>query len=200
MSARLPWIIVAVAIAAALGLWLGARVAPPAGAAPKAALVYPAPRDVPPFKLAKSDGAPLTEADLRGGWSLMFFGFTHCADVCPTTLATLKQVEAQLAPASVKVIFVSVDPERDTPQALGEYVGYFSPRFIAATGDPASLQSFASSVGAVFMKSPQPSGDYSMDHTASVLVFDPQGRLHALFRPPLDANAIADDLRTFAKG
>jgi protein SCO1/2 len=143
--------------------------------------------------------ARLTNADLKGAWSLLFFGYTHCPDVCPTTLATLKQVEAQLAGTPVKVIFVSVDPERDTPQALSEYVGYFSKAFVAATADTPTLQALASAVGVVFVKSPQAGSDYNVDHTASLLVVDPHGRLHALFRPPFDAAAIASDLRMLAK-
>ena len=205
MASRLPLLIVVAAIAAGLGLWLGDRLHP-AGTqqATRAALVYPAPRDVPPFKLSRAPSGELTDADLKGAWSLMFFGYTHCPDVCPTTLATLKQVDAQLraepVAVPVKTIFVSVDPERDTPQALADYVGYFDKDFVAATADPASLQALASAVGVVFIKSPQAGSDYTMDHTASLLVIDPQGRLHALFRPPLSADTIVADLRTLARG
>ena len=200
MRSRLPWIIVLAAVAAALGLWLGARFAQaPRGDAPRTALVYPTAREIPAFELSRADGGKLTNADLEGAWSVLFFGYTHCPDVCPTTLATLKQVEAQLAGTPVKVIFVSVDPERDTPQALSDYVGYFSKAFIAATADAASLQALASAVGVVFVKSPQAGSDYTVDHTASLLVVDPHGRLHALFRPPFDAGAIASDLRMLAK-
>jgi len=204
MRSRLPWIIVLAAVFAALGLWLGAKVAQaPRGDGPKTALVYPAAREIPPFELERADGGKLANADLQGAWTLLFFGYTHCPDVCPTTLGTMKQVEALLAKdpaaAPVNVVFVSVDPERDTAKALSEYVGYFSKRFVAATADNATLQSLASAVGVVFIKSPQAGGDYTMDHTASLLVVDPQARLHALFRPPFDAGAIAEDLRTLAK-
>ena len=204
MRSRLPWIIVLVAVVAALGLWLGARFAqPPRGEGPRTALVYPTAREIPAFELNRADGGKLTNADFKGAWTLMFFGYTHCPDVCPTTLVTLQQVEKQLAKepaaAPVNVVFVSVDPERDTPKARADYVGYFSKRFVAATAENAPLQSLASSVGVVFLKSPQPGGDYTMDHSASLLAIDPQGRLHALFRPPLDAAAIAADLRTLAK-
>lgn len=203
MRSRLPWIIVLAAVAAALGLWLGAKFAnAPRGDGPKNALVYPEARDVPPFELDRADGAKLTNADLKGAWTLVFFGYTHCPDVCPTTLGTMKQVEAKLrekpAATPVKVVFISVDPARDTPKALGDYVGYFSKNFVAATADDDRLQALASAVGVVFIKSPQAGADYTMDHTASLLAIDPQGRLHALFRPPFDAGAIADDLRTLA--
>ena len=204
MRSRLPWIIVLVAVAAALGLWLGAKFAQaPRGDGPKTALVYPAAREVPAFELDRADGGKLTNADLKGAWTLLFFGYTHCPDVCPTTLVTLQQMEKLLAKepaaAPVRVVFVSVDPARDTPKALSDYVGYFSKAFVAATAEDASLQALASAVGVVFIKSPQPGGDYTMDHTASLLVTDPQARLHALFRPPFDAAAIAADLRQLAK-
>ena len=203
MRSRLPWIIVLAAVAAALGLWLGAKFAQaPRGDGPKTALVYPAARDVPAFELDRADGGKLTNADLRGAWTLVFFGYTHCPDVCPTTLGTMKQLEAKLrekpVATPVRIVFISVDPARDTPKALSDYVGYFSKSFIAATGDDDRLQALASALGVVFIKSPQAGGDYTMDHTASLLAIDPQGRLHALFRPPFDAGAIADDLRVLA--
>jgi protein SCO1/2 len=206
MSSRLPWIIVAAAVAAALGLWLGARLGEGSQLPPSAmagALVYP-PRQVPEFKLTRPDGSALEPADLRGAWTLLFFGYSHCPDVCPTTLAILKQVDALLKtdpPAQpVRMLFVSVDPERDSGPALAEYVGYFSPHIIAATGEPVQLQALTAALGVVYMKAPQSGTDYNIDHSASLLVLDPQARLHALFRPPLDPGVVAADLRVLATG
>jgi protein SCO1/2 len=198
------WLILVAAVAAAAGLWAAQRLAPrsPAAApATSAAVLYPQPRPLPAFALTRSDATPYTQADLVGAWTLMFFGFTHCPDVCPTTLATLRDAHASLPPAlaaRVRMTFVSIDPERDTPQRAGEYARYFSPAIVAATGTPEALQTLTGPLGVVYMKAPLASGDYSMDHSASILLIDPQGRLRGLFRPPLDARRIADDLAALA--
>jgi len=186
------------ALAAGLGLWLGlGRFGAPAPPNLQAALLYPAPRTVPEFHLTRADGAPLTNADWQGRWTLVFFGFTHCPDVCPTTLGTLKQVWTRLAPAQrerLRVDFVSVDPQRDTPEQLGRYVAFFSPDFIAATGSDTELTALTRALGLLYVRVPGENGDYSVDHSAQVILIDPQGRLVGLFRPPLDAGRIAADL------
>lgn len=188
------------ALAAGLGLWLGmARFGAAPPPATQAALLYPAPRAVPDFHLTRADGSPLTLADWRGRWTLAFFGFTHCPDVCPTTLGTLKQVWARLDPAlrdRVRVDFVSVDPQRDTPEQLGKYVAYFSPDFVAATGSDEALTALTRSLGLLYARVPGEAGDYSVDHSAQVVIIDPQGRLVGMFRPPLDAAKITADLAT----
>ena len=203
----LPWIIAIVALAAGLGLWLGVRYAESGGAqqALRNALVYPQPKPVPEFSLTRSDGKAFTPGGLRGRWTLVFFGFTHCPDVCPTTLGTLREVRALLdaspAKAPVQMLFVSIDPARDDPATLGKYTAFFSPSIIAATADDASLQAFTRALGVVYMRAPGGADDnYNMDHTASLLVIDPEARLHALIRPPHAADAIAADLRTLSGG
>lgn len=202
---RLPWLILVVAVAASLGLWLGQRqFAPRGGEAPalQALLRYPQPRQVPPFSLARADGAVLDNAALQGHWTLAFFGFTHCPDVCPTTLALFRQIET-LAQADADaprpaLWFVSVDPARDTPQVLGDYARYFSPAIVAATGTEAALAAFTPALGIVYAQSPTADGAYTVDHSTQILVFDPQGRLAAIARPPHDAAAILGDLRSMA--
>ena len=202
---RMPWLILVAAVAAGLGLWLGQRAfAPPAGMAPelRSALRYPQPRPVPPFELTRADGAPLDNRALLGRWTLAFFGFTHCPDVCPTTLAVFRQVEAlaKADPAAppLALWFVSVDPARDTPQVLGDYARYFSPAIVAATGDQAALAALTPALGIVYAQSPLPGGGYTVDHSTQIVVFDPQGRLAAIVRPPQDAAAILADLTTMA--
>ncbi len=202
---RLPWLILVVAVAASLGLWLGQRqFAPRDGEAPalQAVLRYPQPRPLPPFRLTRADGAVLDNAALQGHWTLAFFGFTHCPDVCPTTLALFRQIET-LAQADADaprpaLWFVSVDPARDTPQVLGDYARYFSPAIVAATGTEAALAALTPALGIVHAQSPTPDGAYTVDHSTQVLVFDPQGRLAAIARPPHDAAAILADLRRMA--
>ncbi len=206
LERRLPWIIVALAaVAGILGFALGQRVftgsaSVDAPAALQASLLYPQPRELPAFELVRSDGTALTNADWKGRWRLLFFGFGSCPDVCPTTLSTLKAVLAHLhasnPAANVGVSFVSVDPERDTPESIGKYVHFFDPAFEAATGTPDQLLALTRAVGVVFMKVANGPGalDYTIDHSASILIIDPDGRLAGLIRPPHSAPAIAADL------
>jgi protein SCO1/2 len=197
------WLILVASVAAAGGLWLGQRGTLGLAGVPavSAAVLYPQPRAIPAFALTRSDGTPFTQADLAGAWTLLFFGFTHCPDVCPTTLATLRDVGKALPPAlasRVRMTFVSVDPERDTPQRAGEYARFFSPTIVAATGGKAELDALTAALGVLYVKVPQ-GADYTVDHTASILLVDPEGRLRGLFRTPHDAARIAADIATLAE-
>ncbi|GAB3513623.1 SCO family protein [Pseudoxanthomonas daejeonensis] len=199
--------ILVAALAAGLGLlaarhFLGGDTAPAAPAL-QAVTLLPQPRDLPAFNLRQSDGTPLVAGELAGHWTLVFLGFTFCPDVCPTTLAELAQAQKQwqALPESTRprVLFVSVDPDRDTPGKTGEYAHAFHPDTLAATADVPALEKFATSVGFVFMKVPgknfeQNPQDYSVDHSANIAVLDPQGRLAGLIRPPFQPQAIASDL------
>lgn len=200
------WILVA-ALAAGLGLLAAWQLFGRGGEtkAPQleAVTLLPQPRELPAFNLRQSDGTPLVAGELAGHWTLVFLGFTFCPDVCPTTLAELAQAQKQweALPESTRprVLFVSVDPERDTPGKAGEYAHAFHPDTLAATADVPALEKFATSIGFVFMKVPgrnfeQNPQDYSVDHSANIAVLDPQGRLAGLIRPPFQPQAIADDL------
>jgi protein SCO1/2 len=135
-------------------------------------------------------------ADFRGKAVVLFFGFTHCPDVCPTTLADLAGVMKTLGADAdrVQVVFVTVDPERDTPQDLDNYVHAFSPRFIALRGDPAATQRVATEFMIYFEKRKQ--GDtYTVDHSAQSYVLDPEGRLRLLVRQDRLAEDLPHDLR-----
>ena len=149
---NLTALIVLAAVVAAFGLWLGMRFAK-APAQPKlaSALLYPEPRAISDFALQQANGKPLTLADWRGHWNFVYFGYTTCPDVCPTTLAELKSVWAELGKRGVqdklRFDFVSVDPDRDTADALAKYVGFFSPDFVAATGTDAELTKLTRSLG-----------------------------------------------------
>ena len=199
--------ILAAALAAGLGLLVARhlldRDAAPAGPALQTVTLLPQPRELPPFNLRQSDGTPLLPGELAGHWTLVFLGFTFCPDVCPTTLAELaaaqKQWEALPEAVRPRVLFVSVDPERDTPAKAGEYAHAFHPDTLAATADVPALEKFATSLGFVFMKVPgktydENPQDYSVDHSANIAVLDSQGRLAGLIRPPLKPQAIAEDL------
>ena len=129
----------------------------------------------------------------------MFFGFTHCPDVCPTTLVKLAQVRRQAAlPAGLRVVFVSVDPQRDTPAVLGPYVRAFDPQFIGLTGEPAALGELARRFGVAVNRVELPGGDYTMDHSAVIFLLDADARLVGLFTPPFNVTALAQDLRAVA--
>ena len=202
------WILVA-ALAAGLGLLAAWQLFGRGGEtkAPQleAVTLLPQPRELPAFNLRQSDGTPLVAGELAGHWTLVFLGFTFCPDVCPTTLAELAQAQKQWKPLPdsirPRVLFVSVDPERDSPGKTGEYAHAFHPDTLAATADVPALEKFATSLGFVFMKAPGANfehnpQDYSVDHSAHIAVLDPQGRLAGLIRPPLQPQAIAADLIT----
>ncbi|MFY2765191.1 SCO family protein [Arenimonas sp. MALMAid1274] len=222
MFNRNTLLILVAALAAGLGLWAAqvafaprqgtapvveATAAPPAAAVDRAQLkavrLYPQHRVLPAFALQQSDGTPLTNDELRGHWTVVFLGFTHCPDVCPTTLSDLAQAQKawQDLPADrqPRVLFVSVDPERDTPQKTGEYAAYFHPATLAATVPEPALQDFASSLGLVYMKVAGIDGDYTMDHSTGLVVIDPQGRQAGLIRAPLVPADIAADLALLAR-
>ena len=208
MFNRTTAIVLVAALGAGLGLLAAQRVfnpAPPAATAwpqTEAVRLFDPPRELPAFNLRQSDGTPLVPGELKGHWTVVFLGFTHCPDVCPTTLAELAQAQKQWAdlpdPVRPRVLFVSVDPERDTPDRLGEYAHAFHKDTLAATADIPALEDFAKSISMVFAKVPaeegMPADQYSVDHSASMAVLDPQGRMSGLIQPPLDPAAIARDM------
>jgi len=156
------------------------------------------------FALTDHNGKTRTLADFRGKAVVVFFGYVHCPDVCPTTLADLKVAREQLGDDGkrVQVLFVTVDPQRDTPQLLASYVPAFDPSFLGLYGDAAATARVAKEFKVFFQKVPGKTPDnYSVDHTSASYVFDPQGRLRLLVRPGNVPNLVAD-LKTLlaAKG
>lgn len=169
-------------------------------------LLLPEAHTLTPFTLQDQDGTPFTLERLRGGWSLVFFGYTHCPDICPTTLAMLKGVakklEAQPAvSADTRVFFVSVDPKRDTLPHLKEYIAYFDPDFVAVTGERREIDNLSRQLGAMYMFDGDTSGnDYIVNHSATVALVDPQGQWVARFNPPHTVTKFSSDylqLRAF---
>ena len=142
---------------------------------------YEPPRAAPDFALDGADGAEVRLSDHRGKAVLLTFGFTHCAAVCPTTLATLAQARAQMGAAAerVQVIFVTVDPERDTAAQMKDYLAAFDPTFIGATGEPAALAEVRKAYGVSAVREGD-GPDYAMAHTSSIFLIDPAGRLRAM--------------------
>ncbi len=155
-------------------------------------------KPLPKFVLEDHFGNGFTNKNLKNQWSLVFFGYTHCPDICPTTLSLLNQVDQVLKKESdidkPRIIFISVDPERDTIEQLTDYVTYFNPEFIGVTGSMENLQVLTKSLGIVFGKEgDDESNDYEVYHSARILLVDPKARLKALFSSPYDVNQIASD-------
>ena len=205
MSKRALTLLVVVALAAGLGLWASQRhfggVRPAAAPAVASFTLLPTPRALPAFSLQQSDGTPLTGDELKGHWTVVFLGFTHCPDICPTTLAQLAGAQKQWASlpeaSRPRVLFVSADPDRDSPRLTGDYARAFHSDTLAATAPVPQLEAFARSLSLVFMKSPGASGkpdDYTIDHSAALVVLDPQARMAGVIQPPLEPQAIASDM------
>ena len=207
MFNRTTLLILLVALATGAGLMAAEfvfnRESAPASAPPmKAVRLMSAPRVLPDFALRQSDRTQLLPGELRGHWTVVFIGFTFCPDICPTTLAELAQAQNRWAalPESTRprVLFVSVDPERDTIEKIGEYAHAFHKDTLAATADIPALEAFTKSLSMVFAKIPldddAPPDQYTIDHTGFLVVLDPQGRMAGLIRPPFQPKAIAEDL------
>lgn len=195
--ARIAAFAAAALAALALGVFTASRLHGPGAAAPLASGTRLAqPRAVAPFTLIDQDAAPYTQEQLRGHWTLLFAGFTHCPDVCPTTLALMAQVRKRLpAPAPLELVFLSVDPERDTPERLKAYVAHFGEGLRGVTAPAAQLDAFCASLGLAYLKVPGAgAADYTVDHSAALVLLDPQGRIAAYFQPPHRLDTLAADL------
>lgn len=147
-----------------------------------------------PFTLTTAEGKPLTDADLRGAPFLVFFGFTHCPDICPTKLFEISETlrAAGTKGEKLRALFISVDPERDTPEVLKSYLGSFDPRIVGLTGDRAAVEATIKAYRAYSKKVPLKESDYTMDHTALVYLMDKKGGFVGAFnieRPPAESAA-----------
>ncbi len=155
------------------------------------------------FALPDVDGRTRTLADFKGKVVVVFFGFTQCPDVCPTTMAELALIKQELGADGARVVpvFITVDPERDTPSLLKAYVAQFASDGVALRGDLEQTRAVAKEFRVLFNKVPNKTGDgYSMDHTAASFVFDPQGRLRLYARYGQGPQALLGDIRTLLKG
>jgi len=158
----------------------------------------PQPRALPEFHLQDLSGADFGLASLRGHPTLLFFGFTNCPDVCPNTLATLAQVQRTPPLPGSQVVFITVDPERDSAASLQVYLGAFNKSFIGARGNAAALAPLLKSLGAIAVRENLPDGSYTMDHSATLYLLDARGRLVAVFSPPFSAPKLTADLHRVA--
>jgi len=151
--------------------------------------LFETPRDLGAFSLIDHRGQAFTRENLKGTWTLVFWGFTHCPDVCPTTMAFLADVVSQLEQTEAEdtqVVMVSVDPARDTQPVLAQYVPYFHPDFVGVTGEFTEILQLAHRFSAPFRKVTEADGSYQVDHSANVALVNPRGDFHGFFRAPLD--------------
>ena len=169
---------------------------------PVALLRYPQPKQLQAFSLTSTTGESFTNAELLGKWHLVFFGFTNCPDICPTSLLAMRKAyeaieqEVPSLADQLGMLLISVDPDRDSPEKMAQYLTAFHPKLVGATGEHPQLQALTQDIGALYVlpQGYESQERYNVDHSAGVYVIDPQGRLHGLFRAPLDAYVMASDM------
>src|ERR1700745_3873184 len=150
-----------------------------------------------PFHLTDQNGKTVTDADLKGKWSLIYFGYTHCPDACPTALNDISIALSELGPKrdAVRPVFLTVDPERDTPESLKAYVTSFDAPILALTGTAEQVAQAAKGYRVYYAKHPEAGGDYSMDHSSVIYVMDPEGRFTASFTHESAPEQISERLK-----
>ena len=187
-----------------LGVWSGSRILGLGGFKGTAVAIsghtLPEPRPVVPFELTDHLGRPFDLDSLKGRWTLVFFGYTFCPDVCPMTLQAVGEARRQLADASaakeLAYVFISVDPERDTLDRLAQYAAHFSPDILGVTGSHPQILTMSRPLGVIYAK--VDNGDtenYLVDHSASLFLINPDAELHAVLTAPHTAETIAEDLQ-----
>jgi len=200
MKRRYAFLMVMVGIMAlvALGVWGLRQLRPPVFHGQ----ILQSSEPVADFALKAHTGQQVRLSDWRGRWVALYFGYTFCPDVCPTTLAQLAQARRRLGAdaARVQVIMVTVDPERDTPERLAAYMSAFDPTFVGLTGTPAEIAAVAGPLGVYFARQEvKGAAGYLVDHTASVLLLDPEGRLRLIWPPNTSPELMAEDLSYFLR-
>ena len=160
-------------------------------------VLLPQSRALPELSLLDQDGNEVLTNQLTGKWSLLFFGYTFCPDICPATLAQLRQLQGQLAPQvleKLNVVLVTVDPNRDTPEQLKQYLGYFDAGYTGLTGDEKNLQKLANAVSIPFIPADTRQENYTVDHSGNLVIIGPDGRQHGFIRAPVNVAKLATQL------
>ena len=197
MGPRNIFVAAVAVVAIATGAWLSFRMASPP-AEPRVATLLPGGIDLPEFSLLDHTGAAVDQTVFDGHWNLVFFGFTHCPDICPLTLQVLTNARAQMADEGIeplpRIVLVSVDPERDTPEKLGQYVGFFGDQNLGLTGEIDEIKKLTGALGIWFGKSALDGDNYTVDHSAAVLLIGPDGDYRAVFSDTQDAGNFVHDV------
>ena len=197
------FVTIALAIGAILlGLWLSYRTLVPPKVTPTNFTLFTPAADVSPFQLTDNNGRSYTNMSLQGHWTFIYFGFVNCQSICPMTMQLLNKMHQILLQQAQNqmpdVVMITVDPDNDTPSRLHDYVTSFNPHFLGVTGAKEQIQQLASNLNIVYTKIKTNNG-FTIDHSNSLLLLDPTGRLIAVFTPPLDANSIAQDYQNIVR-
>lgn len=166
-------------------------------------VLLPQNRSLPALTLTNQDGQPVAVDQLKGDWTLLFFGYTFCPDICPATLAQLRQLQGQLPEetlARLKVVMVSVDPHRDTPEQLSKYLNYFDAGFKGLTGEETTLQKFANSVSIPYIPADTSKENYTVDHSGNLVIIGPDGTQRGFIRAPINNAKLAAQLPGLVAG
>ena len=160
-------------------------------------ILLPQSRSLPELSLTNQDGQAVAVDQLKDQWSLLFFGYTFCPDICPATLAQLRQLQGQLPPetlAKLRIVLVSVDPHRDTPEQLKKYLDYFDAGFIGLTGEQATLQKLANAVSIPYIPADTSKENYTVDHSGNLVIIGPDGKQRGFIRAPINNTKLAAQL------
>lgn len=166
-------------------------------------VLLPQNRSLPALTLTNQDGQPVAVDQLKGDWTLLFFGYTFCPDICPATLAQLRQLQGQLPEetlARLKVVMVSVDPHRDTPEQMSKYLNYFDAGFKGLTGEETTLQKFANSVSIPYIPADTSKENYTVDHSGNLVIIGPDGTQRGFIRAPINNAKLAAQLPGLVSG
>ena len=160
-------------------------------------ILLPQSRTLPDLKVTDQNGAPVALDQLKDKWTLLFFGYTFCPDICPTTLAQIRQIRSELSTEDaekLRVVLVSVDPNRDTPQRLKEYLGYFDEQYIGLTAPVADIQKLANAVSVPFIPADTSKPNYTVDHSGNLALLGPDGKQRGFIRAPLNGQKLVERL------
>ncbi|NMZ67674.1 protein SCO1/2 [Pseudomonas peli] len=160
-------------------------------------VLLPQSRSLPELSLTNQDGQVVAVDQLKDQWSLLFFGYTFCPDICPATLAQLRQLQGQLPPetlAKLRIVLVTVDPNRDTPEQLKKYLDYFDAGFIGLTGEQATLQKLANGVSIPYIPADTSKENYTVDHSGNLVIIGPDGKQRGFIRAPINNAKLAAQL------
>jgi len=198
LNRALPWIVTTAILGAVAG-GLTARMLAQKPIALQSGTWLPQPRALAPFELTDFDGRRYRNADLGGHPSLLFLGYSHCPDICPATLATLREVQRRAPIAGLRFLFITVDPEHDTPAVLKQYLGGYSSQFVGMSASAEALGPLMRSLAAVSERQAQPGGTDRLTHSATLYLLDTHARLAAVYSPPVTAAGLTGDLPTLGE-